>query len=162
MEMSAVLLRLRPMRVQTRAENTIAWAPRSHMAVLRKPGIQAKQGPGRLLAYAPHRLPAKRQNRPCDKLESAALNELVAQVVEQRPFKAWVLGSNPSELTILINGPAAFSEKCPARNLHMILAAPSRAARSFPADPRFPLLLCAGTPPILNPRLLIRPDADLN
>ena len=27
------------------------------------------------------------------------MNELVAQLVEQRPFKAWVLGSNPSELT---------------------------------------------------------------
>jgi hypothetical protein len=27
--------------------------------------------------------------------------ELVAQLVEQRPFKAWVLGSNPSELTTL-------------------------------------------------------------
>ncbi len=27
------------------------------------------------------------------------MNELVAQQVEQRPFKAWVLGSNPSELT---------------------------------------------------------------
>ncbi len=26
-------------------------------------------------------------------------NELVAQLVEQRPFKAWVLGSIPSELT---------------------------------------------------------------
>ena len=32
--------------------------------------------------------------------EGAALNELVAQLVEQRPFKAWVLGSSPSELTI--------------------------------------------------------------
>jgi hypothetical protein len=27
------------------------------------------------------------------------LHELVAQLVEQRPFKAWVLGSSPSELT---------------------------------------------------------------
>ena len=27
------------------------------------------------------------------------MNELVAQLVEQRPFKAWVLGSSPSELT---------------------------------------------------------------
>src|SRR6185437_16937420 len=27
------------------------------------------------------------------------LSELVAQLVEQRPFKAWVLGSNPSGLT---------------------------------------------------------------
>ena len=42
----------------------------------------------------------ERQNPPCDNLESAALNELVAQLVEQRPFKAWVLGSSPSELTI--------------------------------------------------------------
>src|ERR1039458_3791483 len=41
----------------------------------------------------------ERQNRPCDSLERAALNELVAQLVEQRPFKAWVLGSSPSELT---------------------------------------------------------------
>src|SRR5580692_5941315 len=31
--------------------------------------------------------------------EVAVLNELVAQLVEQRPFKAWVLGSSPSELT---------------------------------------------------------------
>jgi hypothetical protein len=35
----------------------------------------------------------------CVSFERAALNELVAQLVEQRPFKAWVLGSNPSELT---------------------------------------------------------------
>ena len=28
-----------------------------------------------------------------------ALQELVAQLVEQRTFNAWVLGSNPSELT---------------------------------------------------------------
>ena len=83
---SSFRLRLRPMRVQTRAENTIAWAPGSDMAGLRKPGIQGRQEPGRLLAYAPHRLPAKRQNRPCGKLKSAALNELVAQQVEQRPF----------------------------------------------------------------------------
>ena len=54
------------------------------------------------------------QNGPCVSLESAGLNlgspaspsgflgrlcELVAQLVEQRPFKAWVLGSIPSELT---------------------------------------------------------------
>ena len=38
-------------------------------------------------------------NSGCVSLESAALNELVAQLVEQRPFKAWVLGSIPSELT---------------------------------------------------------------
>ena len=31
--------------------------------------------------------------------------ELVAQLVEQRPFKAWVLGSIPSELTILARIP---------------------------------------------------------
>jgi hypothetical protein len=36
----------------------------------------------------------------CVNLESAALNELVAQLVEHRPFKALVLGSSPSELTI--------------------------------------------------------------
>jgi hypothetical protein len=46
------------------------------------------------------RISAKRQFRPCGTLNRAALNELVAQSVEQRPFKAWVLGSNPSELTI--------------------------------------------------------------
>ena len=38
-------------------------------------------------------------NRYCVSFERAALNELVAQLVEQRPFKAWVLGSSPSELT---------------------------------------------------------------
>lgn len=30
---------------------------------------------------------------------SSCLRELVAQSVEQRPFKAWVLGSSPSQLT---------------------------------------------------------------
>src|ERR1700690_1762569 len=40
------------------------------------------------------------QWRPtCGNFEGAALNELVAQLVEQRPFKAWVLGSSPSGLT---------------------------------------------------------------
>ena len=72
--------------------------------------------------------PQGRRERPCGTLERAALrrlqkhyallglsrrertgfgvrpvwkrtNELVAQLVEQRPFKAWVLGSIPSELT---------------------------------------------------------------
>jgi len=38
-------LRLRPMRVQTRAENTIACAPGRHMARVRKPGIQGRQEP---------------------------------------------------------------------------------------------------------------------
>ena len=35
----------------------------------------------------------------CGSLEEAALSELVAQLVEQRPFKAWVVGSIPTELT---------------------------------------------------------------
>ena len=38
----------------------------------------------------------------CVSFETAVLNELVAQLVEQRPFKAWVLGSSPSELTTFI------------------------------------------------------------
>src|ERR1019366_6458101 len=41
----------------------------------------------------------EQQDHRCVSLELAALNELVAQLVEQRPFKAWVLGSSPSELT---------------------------------------------------------------
>ena len=48
----------------------------------------------------------EQQDHRCVSLELAALNELVAQLVEQRPFKAWVLGSSPSELTTL---PAAAS-----------------------------------------------------
>ena len=32
-------------------------------------------------------------------LKERPVRELVAQLVEQRPFKAWVLGSSPSELT---------------------------------------------------------------
>ena len=40
-------------------------------------------------------------NCRCGSFEGAALYELVAQLVEQRPFKAWVLGSIPSELTTL-------------------------------------------------------------
>jgi hypothetical protein len=35
----------------------------------------------------------------CGNFETAALYELVAQLVEHRPFKALVLGSSPSELT---------------------------------------------------------------
>ncbi len=42
----------------------------------------------------------KRQYSSCVSLEIAALNELVAQLVEQRPFKAWVVRSNRTELTI--------------------------------------------------------------
>ena len=48
--------------------------------------------PGNLMAPT-------REKPPCDNFESAVLNELVAQLVEQRPFKAWVLGPSPSELT---------------------------------------------------------------
>ena len=40
-----------------------------------------------------------RANSRCGSFEGAALNELVAQLVEQRPFKAWVVGSIPTELT---------------------------------------------------------------
>ena len=40
-----------------------------------------------------------RHDSCCGSLKIAALSELVAQLVEQRPFKAWVLGSIPSELT---------------------------------------------------------------
>ena len=43
--------------------------------------------------------PGRMSFLPYGSLELAALNELVAQLVEQRPFKAWVLGSIPSELT---------------------------------------------------------------
>ena len=42
---------------------------------------------------------ARRGNSCCGSLEQAASDELVAQLVEQRPFKAWVVGSNPTELT---------------------------------------------------------------
>ncbi len=40
-----------------------------------------------------------RVNSCCGSLKEAVLNELVAQLVEQRPFKAWVVGSIPTELT---------------------------------------------------------------
>jgi hypothetical protein len=32
---------------------------------------------------------------------ATARYDLVAQLVEQRPFKAWVLGSNPSGITTM-------------------------------------------------------------
>ena len=35
----------------------------------------------------------------CDTLKVAVFCELVAQSVEQRTFNAWVVGSNPTELT---------------------------------------------------------------
>src|SRR5512146_2044638 len=67
-----------------------------------KPGAESAVVVGRyglrggLKAQSPvHR----QQITACVSFESAALFELVAQLVEQRPFKAWVLGSNPSELT---------------------------------------------------------------
>jgi hypothetical protein len=47
--------------------------------------------------FSPH--PQVLRRRSYGSFEEAALNELVAQLVEQRPFKAWVLGSSPSELT---------------------------------------------------------------
>ena len=37
-------------------------------------------------------------------LPDCAGREPVAQLVEQRPFKAWVLGSSPSGLTIYFDG----------------------------------------------------------
>ena len=46
------------------------------------------------------RYPVQREDT-CVSFERAALNELVAQLVEQRPFKAWVVRSNRTELTIL-------------------------------------------------------------
>jgi hypothetical protein len=36
---------------------------------------------------------------PYGSFESSGLSELVAQLVEQRPFKAWVVRSNRTELT---------------------------------------------------------------
>ena len=47
----------------------------------------------------------------CDNLNIAALIELVAQLVEQRPFKAWVVRSNRTELTISFRSLAAISLK---------------------------------------------------
>ncbi len=49
---------------------------------------------------APRSAPARRKPFPVVILEERPWHELVAQLVEQRPFKAWVLGSSPSELTI--------------------------------------------------------------
>ena len=54
--------------------------------------------------------PCERQGGACVSFEEAALNELVAQLVEQRPFKAWVVRSSRTELTILSDGSAAFPE----------------------------------------------------
>jgi len=53
---------------------------------------------------APRRSLPRQQHNLCVSLESAALNELVAQLVEQRPFKAWVVRSSRTELTIISNG----------------------------------------------------------
>ena len=65
--------------------------------------------------------------RLCGSFEEAAWNELVAQLVEQRPFKAWVLGSSPSELTILkMNGLALVRPKPlkPTRDPALVLLNP--------------------------------------
>src|SRR5580658_7354959 len=55
-------------------------------------------GNGITASLAPSRSPPV-EISICVRFDSAALYELVAQLVEQRPFKAWVLGSSPSELT---------------------------------------------------------------
>ena len=65
------------------------------IARIQDSGRRTHVGIGKLL----HRR-EKHQNVPCDNLVLAVLNELVAQLVEQRPFKAWVVGPNPTELTI--------------------------------------------------------------
>ena len=66
----------------------------------------------------------ERQARACVSFEEAALNELVAQLVEQRPFKAWVVRSSRTELTILFDGSAANSKKTPTRSPPVILVPP--------------------------------------
>ena len=48
---------------------------------------------------APGRAGIGQERGGCGNFEEAAFYEFVAQLVEQRPFKAWVLGSSPSELT---------------------------------------------------------------
>jgi hypothetical protein len=55
----------------------------------------------------PGKLPSPDPRLSCAAFEGAGFlcypgfrSELVAQLVEQRPFKAWVLGSNPSGLTM--------------------------------------------------------------
>jgi hypothetical protein len=50
----------------------------------------------------------------CGSLKEAVLNELVTQLVEQRPFKAWVVGSIPTELTTqaALPGPNPHNQLC--------------------------------------------------
>ena len=68
-----------------------------------KPGLQLHRKRDSLKGLVPP--PPAQQAGRCrqhfyGRLKGAAFaSELVAQLVEQRPFKAWVLGSNPSELT---------------------------------------------------------------
>lgn len=64
----------------------------------RAPSGQKKQGKTNCIEV-PEAMAPKHQSRTCDNLVEAVLEELVAQLVEHRPFKALVLGSSPSELT---------------------------------------------------------------
>jgi hypothetical protein len=84
----------------------------------------------------------RRKPSSCDNLDRAALNELVAQLVEHRPFKALVLGSSPSELTIHPRSAATFNFNCdPGRSR-------SRTLRS--AQPKACLTVVEGPAVVLR------------
>src|SRR6266567_6473155 len=69
-------------------------------------------------------------------------DELVAQLVEQRPFKAWVLGSSPSELTTP-PGPHIFllSEVVGASARGAVAVAEHDAQKSAPRPNCLPVLV---------------------
>ena len=69
----------------------------------------------------------------CDRLPRCGR---VAQLVEQRPFKAWVLGSSPSALTMILNNLRQIKEALFRHRRHPA----KRKARRLVADGGFPWL----------------------
>jgi hypothetical protein len=88
--------------------------------------------------------------------------ELVAQLVEQRPFKAWVLGSSPSELTTLLAAaPRLLAlDPCPSTLPYSLgQKCTSLVPRSRSAADSAVMSRC-GMPSISNPTINLRTVAE--
>ena len=132
------------------------------------PGLRPAPFPAGIYGHmmpAPCAFRGMRPSSPCGSLKVVVMDELVAQQVEQRPFKAWVLGSSPSELTT-----AARSLDCyrfPSRISRIGLGCAYRRgqkcssalARSRCAASSAVMSRC-GIPSISNPTMYLRTVAE--
>ena len=86
--------------INTNATLLAGKVPRSRGILAPAPGPQLLRG-ARSTALRTLSASHKRPAPLCVSFVEVALNELVAQLVEQRPFKAWVVRSSRTELTML-------------------------------------------------------------